>query len=261
MNFVSYPQLSRDVRDWAMALPRPGVVVGVERSGMLPATMLAKQWNVPALTVWEAKQAPDPAGGFLIVDDSYNFGQAMTKAKHALRDRKHRTGAVYVADDKAKVDHYFRVLPQPRIFEWNVFHHDIIEDACLDLDGVICEDVPAGCNDDGPRYAEFLKSARPWHIPSKKVGAIVTGRLDKYRPQTEAWLSRHHVKYDRLVMMPFRRPEERRAYGIEKFKSEIYSGNGSRLFIENEYKQSLLIAVATKKPVLHADNDGEWRLM
>ena len=243
-----------------MSIRRPGIVVGVERSGMLPATMLAKQWNVPALTTWEAKQTPTPAGGFLIVDDSYNFGGTMAKAKHALKDQKYRTAAVYVADESANVDHYFRVLPQPRIFEWNVFHHDIMQESCIDMDGVICEDVPIGCNDDGPRYADFLRSARPWHIPSVKVGAIVTGRLEKYRPQTEEWLALHHVKYGRLVMMPFRKPEERRSYGIERFKAEVYSDDKYKLFIENEDKQALMISVKTRKPVLHV-GPFEWRLV
>ncbi len=265
MNFVSYAKLARDVDAWLKALPRFETIVGIMRSGLFPAVMLAKHMGVSVVPYWKgARIAIDPQKtDALVVDDSLNFGGAMNSARVAIHGRNVKFAAVYVADEAGtkKVDFFYKILPKPRIFEWNLWSHDILADACLDMDGVICEDVPAGMNDDGPRYAEFLQNARPWHIPAVRIGAIVTGRLSKYRRETEEWLSRHGVKYGELAMMPFQKPEERRAYGIERFKAEKYIRNGHRLFIENDPRQALIISVKTQRPVLLTSPDEEWRII
>lgn len=280
MNFISYAQLSRDINEWVKDLPRFDAVIGIERSGIIPATMLALCWNVPFFTLGQTIMGDcAPRGGgrldktrplhnVLVIDDSHNSGAAMRRAKIALKVsqpfRKIHYAAVYVADREsaASLDYYFRVLARPRIFQWNVFHQEeTMAAACLDLDGVICEDVPAGYNDDGPRYGAFLRNARPLCIPTVKIGAIVSCRLEKYRPATEDWLYRNKVNYGKLYLMPFATPEERRKYGHGQYKAEIYEQSRHRLFVENEIAQALRISQVTQRPVLHVNDLSEWSLI
>jgi len=263
MNFISYPQLARDISEWAKDLPRFDLVVGIDRSGMLPATMLAKAWDVPVEPLSKTWMENENERKVLVVDDSYNFGGAMRQAKSKVKGGSVRYGAVYVANDKgaAQLDYSFQILPHPRAFQWNLFHHDIMPSTCLDMDGVICEDVPTEYNDDGAKYRQFIRDVKPWNLPTVKVGAIVTGRLEKYRAITEEWLDRHGVLYDHLEMMPFGRPADRRAYGIGRFKAEHYANDGYRLFIEDAEDQARTIREQTGKPVLLISGKREWRIV
>jgi len=260
MNFVSIQQLERDVLELAYRIPPHSVVAGVENSGMLPARILANRWNVPAVPFRDV--AGKDGHGVLVIDDSLNYGGAMRRARNMAGGNGFHFAAVYLAEQAgaALVDYHCRVVPRPRFFQWNTWKHDLMASACIDMDGVICEDCTPADNDDGPRYAAFLENVNPLHIPSLRLAAIVTGRLEKYRKQTEAWLKRHDVPYDRLVMMPFDTPQERRSHGIAIFKARVYAGQPYRLFVESDGVQAAEIAQTTGKPVLCVPKSGEWRL-
>lgn len=260
MNFVSVEQLMRDAKVWTQALPPFRLVAGVEESGMIPARMLARAWFCEAVPL--AEVAGKDGQGVLVVDDSMNFGGAMTLARKTAKGSGFKFAAVYVAESSPLnlVDYYFRVLPHPRIFQWNIWKHDLMASACIDMDGVICEDCIPEWNDDGPGYANFLENARPLHIPKVQVAAIVTGRLEKYRKQTEAWLERYGVRHTKLVMMPFSYPPQRREYGIARFKAETYVDPVYRLFVESGPEQAVEIAIMTGKPVLSVEESKEWRM-
>lgn len=260
MNFVSIQQLERDVLELAYRIPPHRIVAGLENSGMLPARILANRWNVPAVQFREV--AETDGQGVLVVDDSLNYGGAMRRARNMAGGDGFHYAAVYLAERSgaALVDYHCRVVPRPRFFQWNLWKHDLMASACLDMDGVICEDCTPEWNDDGPRYAAFLENARTLHIPKMQAAAIVTGRLEKYRKQTEAWLDRYSVPYGRLVMMPYDTPEKRREYGIARFKAETYINPVYRLFVESGASQAVEIANLTGKPVLAIHESEEWKL-
>ena len=58
-------------------------------------------------------------------------------------------------------DLVLEVVPHPRVFEWNVMHHRVLENSCVDIDGTLCHDPTSEENDDGERYDAFLAPARP----------------------------------------------------------------------------------------------------
>jgi len=143
------------------------------------------------------------------------------------------------------------------MFEWNIMHHPRLDEACVDIDGVLCLDPSEDENDDGVNYIAFITNARPLIIPSSKIKHIVTSRLEKYRPQTEEWLRRNGVQYQHLHMLDLPTAEERRRLKMHhKFKADVYSGDReARLFIESEAEQAREIMLATNKPVYcTADN-------
>lgn len=63
----------------------------------------------------------------------------------------------------------------------------------MDIDGVLCADPTPEENDDGEKYRHFLLNTPPLFIPKVTIGTLVTSRLEKYRPETEAWLQKNHV--------------------------------------------------------------------
>ena len=76
------------------------------------------------------------------------------------------------------VDIYFEICHMPRVFEWNYMHSWVLQYCCVDIDGVLCEDPSFFENDDGKRYRKFLLHAQPKLVPTKKIGYIVTARLE-----------------------------------------------------------------------------------
>jgi len=115
------------------------------------------------------------------------------------------------------------------------------------MDGIICEDPPPNKNLGTPGYEEFLKTAKPLFLPTFKIYQIVTGRREKFRKETEEWLDRHNVKYNKLIMKETHIPTEQTPY----FKADIFINSNSDLFIESDEKQAKIIAIISKKPVYY----------
>lgn len=274
MNFCTVADLNRDIIANLHRLPHDiDAVIGIPRSGMLAATLVALALNRPLADLDGFAEGRMLASGttrrsaaldkrfaqfrhVLIIDDSTRTGAAMTAARARL---KHLEGSVRlsfcviygVPDQPPSVDLALRVIREPRVFEWNVLHHPILADACVDIDGVLCHDPSDDENDDGVAYLHFLENARPLVIPSRPVGTLVTSRLEKYRPQTEAWLAKHGVTYGALVMLDLPDAETRRRTGAHgQFKGNYYRDCRAPLFIESELAQAQHIAAISGKPVL-----------
>ncbi len=274
MNYRSIADLAHLVTKSLHLIPRDvDLIVGIPRSGILPAITISLMLNLRYADLdrfldgqlagaGSTKQHRGLVGGLdevrhvLVIDDSLNRGKAMREARAKLRHLEGRmkftfAAAYVVPDGRREVDLAFEILPLPRMFEWNFIHHIYLEDACVDIDGVLCLDPDAQENDDGARYLEFLLGAAPLYRPTRRIGCLVTSRLEKYRPQTEAWLERHGVQYDRLVMLDLPSAEERRRQGVHgTFKGEVYRDSKAMLFIESEEEQALAIARIAGKPVL-----------
>lgn len=274
--FKSLADLSVDVRAWLDTLPRHfDVVVGVPRSGLLIASQISLRRHIPMTDV-DGLIARRLLGGgnrfdqhnadylseprrVLVVDDSILTGRQLGKTRSAIDQASmpHEIsyGCVYVDPGKEDlVDHFYEILPYPRVFEWNLMHHPALEHCCMDIDGVLCLDPTEEENDDGVRYAEFLTSVPVRARPAFRVGTLVTNRLERYRSQTEAWLHRNGIRYDRLVMMPYATKAERIAAGRHgAFKAEVYQAAGALVFIESSATQAQEIADIAVRPVICTD--------
>jgi len=268
MNFRSFNDLNLIIVKNLDKLPlRPDLIVGIPRSGLLPANLLSLYLNIPFTDVEgflenrilsngsRNKFDVDKIKNVMIIDDSIEQGNAMSKIKKMTADIKNDYnicyGAVFAHEtSKNKVDFYFDVCPLPRLFEWNIFHLPILEKSCIDIDGVLCRDPNENENDDGPNYKLFLENVTPLILPSVKVGYFVTNRLEKYREQTEKWLKKYNLKYKGLIMQAFNTKEERiQANNYGAFKAKALLDTNSIFFIESSEKQSYEIAKITGRSV------------
>jgi len=274
MEFRSVADLNHDIVASLHKLPKDiDVVVGIARSGMLPASIIALALNSPLaemrsfstgklLGTGGTRKSPrsnmtfDDVRHALIVDDSIHTGTSLQEARALLAplagQMKFTFCAIYAADATTVGDELTLVhLPQPRVFEWNVMHHPILNRACVDIDGVLCLDPTPAENDDGQAYLNFLGEATARPIPTTRISELVTSRLEKYRPETEAWLKKHKIEYDKLVMLDLPSAEERRRLGAHaSFKGQHYRKSTASIFIESELRQAEEIANISGKPVL-----------
>jgi uncharacterized HAD superfamily protein/hypoxanthine phosphoribosyltransferase len=272
--YVSFAQLSTAIRTQLHAIPSDvDLIVGIPRSGMVPAYQIGlflnrlvcdiegflcngavshghtRKLGIALTSLREARH-------ILLVDDSIATGGSMQKALARIQESgyagKISTCAAIVAPShKSSVNVSFITLPQPRLFEWNAFHHACVESACFDMDGVLCVDPTSHDNDDGPRYEKFLANALPLFRPTLRIGHIVTARLEKYRNLTEDWLGANGIQYGQLHLVDLPSREERIRLGAHcSHKIRVYRETGASMFYESELGQAREIAQGSGKPVL-----------
>jgi hypothetical protein len=248
------------------------LVVGIPRSGMIPAYMLGLRLNLPVIDLEGFLNGNSPVGGrrlevtdlsavsnILVVDDSIRFGGQLLKVKEKLQQKPtYNYGfctPFATTENRHLVDHSFELIDKPRIFQWNIMHSWIYEQSCVDIDGVLCDDPKEEENDDGEKYLKFLLNAPLKYKPSSNVHTLVTNRLEKYRPQTEQWLHRQGIKFKELLMLdlPDRATRVRMGnYGA--FKAEVYqSRKDTLLFIESDLNQANRINLLSGRAVFCVD--------
>lgn len=257
-------------------------VVGLPRSGLVPATLMALHLNLPLVTLadlaagrldqrdtsrWSrahhrlARAAADAQLSVLVVDDSINTGAAIRRfrATHAEAIGSGRFRFTFIAvykseHDAPDADLTFETVPGPRVFEWNLMHHSMSDGYLCDLDGVMCPDGPPENTNDGGLYETYILNAPLKLRPSFKLGAIVTSRLEKWRGQTMEWLAKHDIHYGEMIMINLPNAETRRQLQIHgRYKADVYAAMGGRLFVESDHGQAHQINQIAGRPVFCTD--------
>ncbi len=202
MNFRSVANLNETIVRNIHLLPNDiDIIVGVPRSGLLAASMLALHMNLPLTDIEGfvagrmfspgisrrkliSLEKPADARRALILDDSILTGRQMKHTRELINNSvcskvKSLYAAVYATEESLKdIDFYFEICPMPRVFEWNILHHSVMSNACVDIDGVLCRDPTEVENDDGPIYRTFLREAQSLFIPTVEVAYLVSCRLE-----------------------------------------------------------------------------------
>ncbi len=276
MNYRSITQLARLVDQHIGKIPRSvDLIVGVPRSGLLLANMIALKLNLPLTDLHSFVEnrplrggttrvsarmqlrSPAEAQHVLIVDDSVALGRSIAIAREVVAAADVSMPVTwcvaFVAPGvESLVDLYFESVPFPRVFEWNVMHHPLLASFCVDIDGILCRDPLEHENDDGGNYIGFMSGVAPLLIPSFPIGHLVTSRLEKYRGQTEQWLADAGISYKRLHMLDCPDAQTRRRLRLHgSFKAGVYREQRDALmFIESEAPQAEEICRLSGKAVL-----------
>lgn len=278
LNYKTYQNLITDIKNNIDKIPTDvDLIIGIPRSGMIPAYMLGLMLSKQVCSLYEflsedfktnttrRVKFSQEIKNVLIIDDSILSGSASIETKKLVKDsgldKKYNIKymAIYYknTDYKKYIDIALVQVNSPRIFEWNYLNHTFLQDAAFDIDGVLCKDPLPQENDDGIKYKNFILNAKPLFIPQYKIPYIITSRLEKYRSETEEWLSKNNVKYDKLIMLTGYTAEERRKLNLHaKFKAEQYKKlTDIQLFIESDRKQAEEIAKLTNKLCFCATTD------
>lgn len=239
-------------------------IVGIPRSGMIPASLIATHLQMPLADVegfcddriYKRFHNKTKATRILLVDDTVNKGRAMDWAVQTIKERKPQTQITRFAvwhsakTEPNMIDMTFGLCASPRVFQYNMWKHIRLPNWGFDFDGVFCRDPEKRENDDGPLYRNFLTKAETLFLPNRPIGHIVTARLEKYRPETEAWLKKHNIEYTGLHMMDFKTKQERmEAGGRGQWKGDKAKELGVEMFIESNPGQARKIAEVAKIPV------------
>lgn len=251
--FITLGQLGNDVQALASQIPpETKGIIGIARSGLVPATMLAQLLHLPLKILrqhsadgdyslldggsgWRLSGNIGGDGSWVLVDDTVmsgnSFSYSLPPVFEAVGEVK--TAALYVnPHSRFKPDYYAHELPWPHLLEWNMFNSVMTPSMAFDFDGILCHDCPAGSDDDGQRYLEFLRNTKPLY-PVRKVviPLIVTARLEKYRSETIGWLKRHGMAVDKLVMGPWKSLRERTFDRVCEHKATAF-----QRFIEQKHR-------------------------
>ncbi|WP_231743663.1 phosphoribosyltransferase [Stieleria neptunia] len=284
--FVTARDFQQDILRLAGMVPNDiGLIVGVARSGMSVASMLAMYLHLPMAAIrqtqgdvvhvgngWrlnESKHAIKKTRA-LVVDDTVMTGNSL-KAIRPVMDREFpeaTTAAVYVNPSaNVKPDIHVVDLPWPHLLEWNLFNSVMSPNTACDFDGILCRDCSPEQDDDGERYLDFIRNAKPLYVPRKEpVPLIVTARIAKYRKPTEAWLRRHGMRWYKLVMHPAKTLAERNRDDIAAYKARHYSewlethtpNPAPAMFIESDDRQARAIARNAKRLVVCPSTAGVY---
>ena len=246
-------------------------VVGVPRSGLIPATFVASYLNLPlsapqsfvnGQTWWKWRGVDHTREGIrrvLVIDDSLNTGGSLNEAARMVESVGVEAvrAAVYGRTDSVQTgaaDIVLQAIDGDRLFEWNLWKHSILGKTIFDMDGVLCRDPRPEENDDGPLYQKFIAGAEPLFIPCRPILAVCTSRLEKYRSETLAWLERNGVRFGALIMSQHETKEARvKARDHADMKAAFYSRSKAALFVESNRGQAAKIARIAGRPVVSVE--------
>lgn len=279
-HFVTLNDLASDSLKLANMLPHDiDAIVGVARSGMTPANMIATMLHLPVLAVRQTKGdiiqvgngwrmggsshiGVENARRVAVIDDTSMTGNSFRAIDSILRKsfKNYVTGAIYVNPlSTKKPDLFVHELEWPHILEWNVFNSVLSPNCATDFDGVICHDCAHWQDDDGDNYKAFIANAIPKYVSRKvPIPLIVTARIERYRNETVQWLNKHGIKFHNLVMHPAKTLRERQRDDIAAFKARHFERWAKKhharpspsMFIESDDAQSRRISELTGRLVV-----------
>jgi orotate phosphoribosyltransferase len=269
--FVTLEDMVVWTREWIKTFPEDyDIIVGIPRGGLMLASMIALKLGKPLSTpeqfrdgqYWmgshvEEKYKKNEFYNVLLVDDNVGSERTIEEPARMIRSShkniKVTKAALIVNEDAVKyVDLYFKALhAYPPVGEWKFMgkKRGIL---AVDMDGVICEDCPPLVDMGEKLYTEWLRNAKPYLIPNFEIDYIVSNRLEKYRPETEEWLARHKVFYNKLILWDIPSKEERNGKFIEH-KVDVLLKIKPTEYWESSYEQAKKIWETTKIPTICID--------
>jgi hypothetical protein len=225
---VTYQDMANVIIRLVMSAGRDfDYIYGIPRNGLIPAVMYSNIAHIPLLL--DADKIPD-SGRVLVIDDSYNTGKSM---EPYLKYKNATFGAVYTRSTSPEWLHTGKVMDGTRLFEWEIFTRKRVS---YDIDGLLCPDVPKGAD-----YADYLENAPLLYKPAYPVPCIITARYKRYRATTEAWLARHGIKYEHLIMSSRKDHKERKKYTAAD-KAEACKKYGVKTFLESSDRAAIAMS-------------------
>lgn len=258
IRFRGFADLNRAIVRALPELPRDlDLVVGVPRSGMLVANLLALHLNLPftdlegflegRLIGTGRRKLRDRADvgtrKALVVDDSVASGREMRRVRARVSEAGLEDEVLFAAafvrpEGTDLVDFAFEILPGKRCFEWNIMHHPWLNYCCVAL-----EEVLSACPPPGSGGGRFPPESKALHLPAVEIGHVFSFHPESERPAVAAWLAKHGVRHGELVMAG--RPED-----ALRTLTRAYRDSRARLLIVGDHASAAAISQRAGLPVL-----------
>ena len=213
LNYRSYIDLAACIKKHTQKLSGYDLYVGIPRSGLLAANMMALLLNKPVCTVQELVNNLNPQNGFsrevnnkrnydkiLVVDDTVNTGKSINYVKELLNNNEIDASycAVYATEASREfVDMALEILERPRIFQWNYLNNSILKHSAVCFEDVICSKIK------NPRVASdvevFLNATSPNLLENPQLKLIFTGYNRNVSNVIESWLASHNICADEII--------------------------------------------------------------
>jgi hypothetical protein len=233
--WVTTAELAAAAIDLADQVP-PDItrIVGVPRSGMIPAAIIASKIHRPLFTIRDWQVVP-AGGGFrigwnentgdggrwLFVDDTLHNGSTFARLEaEGVPIGQHLTAVVYTLDP-AQSDLHHAVLPTPHLLEWNLLNAPYGECLATDFDGILCHNPPR------QGVPKFVARRAP-------LRAIISSRPETEREASEAWLAWHGMRYQSLRLWPGSEVDRFDIAQVAVWKATEVSAVKAEFYIESE---------------------------
>lgn len=281
--YITVARLNTDTLKLLSVIPSDCIgIVGIPRSGMMPAALLATLTQLPLFEfslhnglrqlgegsrTW-VTPTERKTGKYFVVDDSIYSGNAMSLTKASF-SHEAVFAVVYTTPEYSNYADYYAVeIPSPHFFAWNLFNNGMVSGLsmdprlrggiAMDMDGVLCFDPPMPDADSGPlfeAYIRWLDAAEPKYLPRfTSVPCIITFRLERWRERTVRWLKRHGIRWDRLIMSTHSSVIERnKEHDVVGHKARNFIQSGCSMMIESDPVQAEVIHQVSRRPVLCPD--------
>lgn len=246
-------------------------IVGIPRSGMIPASLLSVFTSLPLFSIekdrivklssfsdnggWRMQNFNGEIDNLLFIDDTC-YGGISADHTREIFGKDIKIAVVFSTTRGLKhIDFFAEILEPPHFLEWNFFNCSMVVSAMFDIDGVFCPNVPVEIAIDEEKYKNWITNIDPYfdRIPKLfRASKIITGRLDKYRDITEAWLKKHKFNYDQLIMFPTERQKERdnnHYFVVGNYKADYFNSFDDNFFVESEHSEASVIKSRTNKVV------------
>lgn len=266
MHVITVADLARTVLEGLDRLPEDiDLVAGIPRSGMLPATLIALHLNVPLTDVGallegrvhetgttrrtgRSAPGPGPARHVLVVDDLAGSGGTMRGWRERLVEVARTTRLTFLsvyADPGSGdvVDLHLAQSSTDTVFEWNALHLRDAKHLAVEIDGILAAPLAPAELADETTLRAALDRTPPRLVPSHRLGRIITARPERFRAATEAWLERHAIRHDGLVMRPDGDDD------VAAFKARALEAAPQALLVEPDPEVAALVARRTGRAV------------
>lgn len=213
MNYKNYDDLSYCIKNNINKIQKYDLFVGIPRSGLLAANLMALLLNKPVCTVQELINKISPQNGFsreiedkknyneiLVVDDSVNTGKSICFVKDILASNGIIADycAVYSTSEAVKyVDVVFEILERPRIFQWNYLNNSIIKSSAILFEQIFLS---------GTRYPKSLDELKgvlshmqPILLKNIKLGMVFTGYNKVASSLIIQWLNKYNINVNKVL--------------------------------------------------------------
>lgn len=273
--YKGYKELAEDIAKniYKVSEENFELVVGIPRSGMIPAYMLSSYLNIDCIdldgfinnvplqhgitrkTKYNLSY-PHNANMILLVDDSIFSGESMksaiSKIPVSLRDKTIPLAVYGTKNSDSTGTISLEIIKGKKLFEWGIFHNSLISKTCFDMDGVLCEDLELKQDYRHSDYIQAIKTVKKKFHPTGKIHSIVTNRKEEYRSETITWLNNNDISFDNLIMLSCK--DRNKIDPSIDHKAKYYrASKDCLLFIESNNSQAEKICIHSGKPVFCTD--------